>query len=584
MRWSGKIRGALRPAVQAVAAVCIGAAPAMAQTAWTVRADADTLAAVVAPDADGAARLALARLDADGFPLARADSARAPTLTAPGVVFVTRGPAATVARVAIVGATALGERDLTAGWATRTGAPYRPDALRADLARGLDRYAARGFVGTRLVPRVRLVPTPGAVAVEVSVDVSEGAAGVVAGVELVGARRASRAFASRVAGVAPGTPLADIDAAAVRRDLEQTGLYASVGEPERVLDADGRVVLRVPVVEAPPGVFDAVLGYLPPSGGQRGQIVGTGRVELRNPFGGGRSGRVAFDRTPGLGSTVQIAASDPFVLGLPVRLGAAFDGLSRDSTFSRQTVRVDAGVRAGPGLELTAALSREAVAPGRFGTTAVDGVVRVRRSSAVFAGAGVRYRRLPGGLFAAPRRGLLVEATVESGIRRRAAASDSVAAVAARQQRLVATVRLYVPTFARQSVAFGLDARVLAGGQTAGDTDETATDEGELFRLGGAQSLRGTDEDALLGTAVGRVFVEPRLHVDAESFVFAFFDLGYVDQPDLPGRPATRGARPGYGGGARLRTGLGLVTLTYALRPDLPASRGRVHVGLGFGL
>ena len=84
MRWSGKIRGALRPAVQAVAAVCIGAAPAMAQTTWTVRADADTLAAVVAPDADGAARLALARLDADGFPLARADSARAGRTTRNG--------------------------------------------------------------------------------------------------------------------------------------------------------------------------------------------------------------------------------------------------------------------------------------------------------------------------------------------------------------------------------------------------------------------------------------------------------------------------------------------------------------------
>ncbi|HEX9950690.1 MAG TPA: POTRA domain-containing protein, partial [Rubricoccaceae bacterium] len=189
MRWSGKIRGAFRPAAQAVAWVCLAAAPAAAQTPWIVRAAADTLATVDAPDADAAARLALARLDADGFPLARADSARVPTPTAPGAVFVTRGPAATVARVEIVGATTLGERDLTAGWATRTGAPYRPDALRADLALGLDRYAARGFVGTRLVPRVRLVPGENAVAVDVSIDVTEGAAGVVAGVRVARGRR-----------------------------------------------------------------------------------------------------------------------------------------------------------------------------------------------------------------------------------------------------------------------------------------------------------------------------------------------------------------------------------------------------------
>ena len=66
--------------------------------------------------------------------------------------------------------------------------------------------------------------------------------------------------------------------------------------------------------------------------------------------------------------------------------------------------------------------------------------------------------------------------------------------------------------------------------------------------------------------------------------MFAFLDVGYVATPALAGRPADRFVRTGYGGGARLRTGLGLVTLTYALRPGLPASRGRIHVGLGFGL
>ncbi len=41
---------------------------------------------------------------------------------------------------------------------------------------------------------------------------------------------------------------------------------------------------------------------------------------------------------------------------------------------------------------------------------------------------------------------------------------------------------------------------------------------------------------------------------------------------------------PGYGIGAQLRTGIGLATVTYALNPDLPATRGKVHVGLSVGL
>ena len=574
MRWSGKIRGGLALAAAAAALCTCAPRPAAAQTAWAVRAGADSLAAVEAPDADAAARLALARLATDGFPLARVDSARANTL------FVVRGPEALVGAVGIVGAASA--RDVTAGWTTRPDAPYRPAALAADLGRTLDRYAAQGFVGTRLTPRVRLRADVGRVRADVTVEVDEGAAGVLAGVELAGVRRPSRAFASRVAGVAAGTVLASVDPEAVRRDLEATGLYTSVGVPVRVADPDGRVVLRVPVVEAAPGAFDAVVGYLPASGGRRGQVVGSGRVELRNLFGGGRTARVALDRTPGLGSAVQIAASDPFVLGLPLRLGASFDGVGRDSTFSRQTVRLDGGTRVAGGLEFTATASRESITPGRYGAGLVDGVARVRRSSALFVGAGLRYRRLDARF--APRRGLAVEATVESGVRRRAAPSDSTAAVASRQQRLVATGRLYVPTFARQSVVVGVDARVLVGGRAAGDDAAALYDEGELFRIGGASTLRGYDEDTFIGNAVGRVFAEPRLRLDAESFAFAFVDLGYAERPALPGRAGERSLRPGYGAGAQVRTGLGLITLTYALNPDLPLSRGRVHVGLGFGL
>ena len=572
-------------ALAAAALACTRPARSQTDATWTVRTPADSLTSVAAAGADAAARLALDGLVADGFPLARVDSVGGDSALA-GVLYVTPGPAATVGSVTVVGATGLGERDAATGWATRAGAPYRPAALAADLALTLDRYAARGYVGTRLTPRVRLRTFDSAggqpkAEADVAVEVDEGAPGVLAGVELSGARRPSRAFASRVAGISPGDPLSGVEAEAVRRDLESTGLYTRVGEPERVLDADGRVVLRVPVEEGVPGAFDAVVGYLPPAGGRAGQVVGSGRVELRNLFGGGRTARVAFDRTPGLGSTVQIAASDPFVFGLPLRVGALFDGLGRDSTFSRQTLRLDAGTRVAGGLDLTATLSRERVAPGTFGAGLGGGLVLVRPSSAVFAGVGVRYRRLDAPF--APRRGLAVEATAESGVRRRAAA-DSVAGGATRQQRLVAVARVYVPTVARQSVVVGLDARVLVGARTATDGARALYDEGELFRTGGAQSLRGYDEDALVGNAVGRIFAEPRLHIDAESFAFAFVDVGYTVRPDLPGRAGARAVHPGYGAGAQLRTGLGLITLTYALNPDLPLGRGRVHVGLGFGL
>jgi outer membrane protein assembly factor BamA len=303
---------------------------------------------------------------------------------------------------------------------------------------------------------------------------------------------------------------------------------------------------------------------------------------LRNLFGGGRSLRLALVRDPGLTASVDLHASDPFVLGLPLRLDGRFEGYGKDSTFSRQRYRVEAGYRVASGLELTASGVREAVQPGSFGARPVpgdsSGRPRIAAADAAFAGFGVRYSRVDAPV--APRRGLVVAIAAERG-RRRRTLPDSVAVDAAvTQQRLEAGIRAFVPTFRRQSLVVGLDARVILGGLDAAG----GYDEGDLFRFGGASSLRGYDEDAFAGDAVGRVLGEYRYALDPESYAFVFMDVGFVGRPATPEGPASDDVKPGYGFGVQYRTPLGIATLTYALNPDLGAASGNVHVGLGFGL
>ena len=110
-------------------------------------------------------------------------------------------------------------------------------------------------------------------------------------------------------------------------------------------------------------------------------------------------------------------------------------------------------------------------------------------------------------------------------------------------------------------------------------------DEAELYRFGGARSLRGYTEDAFLGRAVGRLLAEYRLLLDAESFARRLRRTsGSWTGRTSPASDAERRVLPGYGAGARVRTGVGLVEVSYALNPDLPVGRGRVHVGLAVGL
>lgn len=572
MRWAPKIALAL------VGALC--AAPAAAQ-AWTVRVDGDSVGAVAArPDGAPPADDALALAADLGWALAAVDSTAADSAT----VALVGGTPLVVGRVTVVGA----DDAATSRWATRTGRPYAERALAADLDAVVAGLVADGYADARAVARTSVRPEAAALVVDVEVDVDAGAPAEIAGVELVGARRPARAFATRVAGLPAGTPLARYDAVSVRESLDATGLYVAVGEPVLARERDGRVVVRVPVEPGPPGAFDLVVGYLPPSGGAGGRVVGSGRLDLFDPFGGGQSVRVALERNPGLVSRVTASARDPFVAGLPVSLAAAFDGETRDSTFSRQSVRADVGTRIAPGLTLTLGASRDAVLPGRAAALP-GGASLVRRSTAVFAGAGLRFVNVD--RVRAPWRGLVAEVAVESGVRRRAAVADSALADslvgearAPRQQRLSASARVYRPVTRRLGLVAGLDARLLVSGRGAGGEGAVAYDEGELFRLGGAATLRGYDEEAFLGRGVGRVLGEARWRLDDGSFVFAFADVGYVVRPDLPGRPGSRRTRPGYGAGLQLVTGLGPVSVTYALNPDLPASRGKLHLGLSVGL
>lgn len=568
--WRGvaNIRGVRRLGAL-LAALALLTPPGLSQNAddprWRIVVDGQDADPVAADDAPAAAREALAALAAAGYPLAEADSIAAQTL------YLSRGPRMVVAAITLDGVPG-DDADLhRAAFITRPGQPLDPAVLETDLRRLLEALDRGGRPLARA--EVAAIETgPDGLLVRIVID--QGPALRLAGLEFVPAGRTDAAFAARLAGLRPGGPLPRFDAPGVRRELEASGLFATVGEPELALDASGDAVIRVPVEEAQPGAFDLVLGYLPPAGpGDSGQLVGSGSLVLRNLFGRGRRMSLDLVRNPGLVASLDIRAADPFLFGVPLRLEGRFSGYQQDSTFSRQLFGAELGYRFAPGLEAMVVASREFVESGVAGTVEVDGRPRVAGADAWFGGVGLRFQRVDRPMN--PRRGLTLETLLEQGVKRRSLPSGSEEAVSVRQQRLHARGRLFIPTFTRQAAVLGGDAAVLLG---------DVYDDSDLFRFGGATSLRGYDEEQFRGNVVARGLAEYRYQLDPTSHAFAFFDLGYVRRPDTPGAPADTRLAPGYGFGLQYRTPLGLVTASYALNPDDGPTRGKVHVGLSIGL
>ncbi len=543
----------------------------------------DTVATAPIDSLQAVGRRVLRHLRRDGYYHATLDSASVDTSGAgPDVRFYARrGPQVRVGTLRLRGDSAVPATELRALMETEEGAPLRPDRLEADIHRLLDRYEEAGHP----LAQIRVAETtPSAAeraALRVTLQIDEGPALWLRRVEAPDDARATPELLAYLAGLEESKSLRGYDPDAIQRRLQAHDLFETVGPPQLRVADDGGAVLQIPIEEAPPGAFDAVLGYLPASQTRdSGQLVGSGHLVLKHLFGGGRRAELALDRRPGRTSIVDVSVADPYLFRRPVRLAGRFRGEQRDSTYGERVYELEGGYRLGNGLELTATLSREGVRPGPAGTPVRGARQHIPRATTVFYGVGVRYRQLDRSRN--PRRGVSLDVQLSQGRKerrlRRVSASGDTTRVSDsfRQERLRGRVRTYLPLFDRQVFVAGGDGSVLLSRDY---------DRSDLFRLGGATSLRGYDEDRFAGNVVARGLVEYRLQLDRASYAHVFFDLGYVARPGLGATTATQGWHPGYGLGMRLQTALGRISASYALNPQVQSpANGRVHLGLSVGL
>ncbi|MDZ4699851.1 MAG: POTRA domain-containing protein [Rhodothermales bacterium] len=496
------------------------------------------------------------------------------------VVYVAPGPEIRVGAVRIHGAAVVSPESLRSLMKTRSGRLLDPQELEEDVANMLDAYVELGYVLTTVrIQSITVEGDPAESSLGIDMAVDEGEPVVLGAIELAGAARTRPYYVERLLGLRAGDPLThDLDA--LQQRLEETMQFARVDRPALYRLESGAIGLRVGLEEASPGVFDLVLGYQPPTGGGRAQgLVGNGNLHLRNLFGGGREMALRLNRLPGQISQLDASFRDPFVAKLPVQLELNFEGLQQDSTYGQQRYDGALGYRLPGGLELLLTLSREVTRPGFAGAQLVAGQQRIARADAFYAGATVRFRRVDRP--ANPRRGLVVETRFERGLKERATfnagvAGDTVRSVTlGRQERLHMQARVYLPTLPRQVAVIGNATSAVIG---------EALDESDLFRFGGAASLRGYEEDRFRGQVVNRSFVEYRYQFERASFAYLFFDLGYVDRSALQNVVRQKAVYPGYGFGFQFETAMGIINTSFALSPEDTPTDAKVHVGLSVGL
>jgi len=110
----------------------------------------------------------------------------------------------------------------------------------------------------------------------------------------------------------------------------------------------------------------------------------------------------------------------------------------------------------------------------------------------------------------------------------------------------------------------------------------------DLFRFGGAESLRGFREDQFRGSQVVWADLEARYLIDRNSYLFLFGAYGFYERPQLINEETDQftisDTLTSLGFGLAFQSPLGIIKFSYAISPDEDLGNGKVHVGITAGL
>jgi len=352
---------------------------------------------------------------------------------------------------------------------------------------------------------------------------------------------------------------------AIRDRLTRLNIFSEVAEP-RLYVRDGRGGLLITVREGSTNTFDGMLGYVPAAQtGAAGYVTGLVSVGMRNLFGTGRKLAFRWYRQDRASQELSLRYTEPWVAGLPLNLGGGFFQRQQDTAYVRRLVDFRAELLASDRLTLGGSFESGSTIPSADTT-----IQRVQRSSSIAFGLGFSYDSRDD-LFA-PQGGVLL-LTDYHYVRKTSQPGGGAPDQRNSQQRIVSDLELYLRTLSRQVFAFGAHLRQVTGGDL---------DESDLFRMGGALSLRGYRENQFLGSVVMWANNEYRLGLARRTFLFAFIDIGYFSLPadDAAGATGASEFLYGYGVGMRLSTGIGMLGLSLAMGKDDTFATAKVHVGL----
>ncbi len=347
--------------------------------------------------------------------------------------------------------------------------------------------------------------------------------------------------------------------------LNRLRFFDPVNTPSFYLNSKNEGVLVVNIKEKETNNFDGILGYIPGINNQPGYLTGLVNVNLRNLFGTGRNASVKWQQIDRSSQELELHYLEPWFLGYPFNLTGSLIQTKQDSSYVQRAFEGSVEFLASEDFSASLLLSSEVVIP----TISDTYVPPVFNSSSITTGINLKYDTRDDPY--APTRGILfnnLDSYSKKTISGPASLITSTTQTKIDLQRIQIDFGLYYSLFKRQVVAFGIHGREVLG---------SSFEISDLYRLGGTSSLRGYLENQFMGSRIAWSNLEYRFLLARRSYLFTFLDAGYYFNAAVDNKEEYR---LGYGFGLSIETGLGVLSVSFALGQGDSFSEGKIHFGI----
>jgi outer membrane protein insertion porin family len=488
-------------------------------------------------------------------------------------VYVNEGGRVTVGEIEITGNSVLTKEQVLRHFETGEGDVLSENTLNNDIKSLLEYYESRGMPFAKAeIKDISIYEAAGKDRLRVTIDINENSFVSIDEVKIRGNTDTEDYVITRELKLDKSKPVTVESLQEMKLRLEKLNIFERVEDPKiyRIKNRD-RSGLLVEVKEGNTNTFDGIIGYIPPAADdEKGYFTGLINLSFRNLFGTGRRIEAKWEQEVRETQELEFRYFEPYLLSLPFNVYGGFLQRIQDSTYTRRRLDFKADYTFSNKFTIAALGGYERVIPA----DAENLVFRIADSRTLTSGVELRYDNrdnvyipVSGGLYRTSysygsKKIFNLDELQQLGYR----ADYSI-------QRYTAEADVYLSFFKRQSNLVKV---------FAGEVRSDKLEDSDFFRVGGNRSIRGYREEQFLASRVAYSNIELRYALSRRSFVFGFYDFGYIFRPEdsLNSFPEQSEFLYGYGIGLRMETALGLIGVSYALGKGDTFLDGKIHFGL----